>query len=109
MTQPTQITQENFQTEVLESKEPVLVDFHADWCGPCRAQSPIVERLAEEYAGRARIGKVDVDDEQELAARFGVRSIPTLIVFDEGKVVDQLVGAQSKSVLSERLDAALRD
>ncbi len=93
------LTQDNFEQEVLKADKPVLVDFWAPWCGPCRMVSPIVEEIAEEVAGRAKVGKVNVDEEPELAARYGVMSIPTLIVVKDGKVVSSTVGAQPKQAI----------
>ncbi len=93
------LTQDNFEQEVLKADKPVLVDFWAPWCGPCRMVSPIVEEIAGEVAGRAKVGKVNVDEEPELAARYGVMSIPTLIVVKDGKVVSSTVGAQPKQAI----------
>ncbi|MCS7338244.1 MAG: thioredoxin [Verrucomicrobiae bacterium] len=98
------LTKENFTKEVLESPTPVLVDFSADWCGPCKMLGPVLDELADEYVGRVKICKVDVDTEQELAARFGVTSIPTLLFFKSGQVVEQMRGLKSKRVLKESLD-----
>lgn len=98
-------TDDNFQQEVLSSDKPVLVDFWAVWCGPCRAIAPVVEQLAEEYADRAKIGKLDVDNNPNIAATYGVRSIPTLLVFKGGEVVAQIVGAVPKHKLVEALEA----
>ena len=81
-----------FETDVLEAGEPVVVDFYADWCGPCHAMNPVIEQLAVEFAGRAKVGKLDVDANQELAIRYGVMGIPTLGLFRDGKLVDRLVG-----------------
>jgi len=81
-----------FETDVLEASEPVVIDFYADWCGPCRAMSPIIEQVAAEFAGRIKVGKLDVDENQELAIRYGVMGIPTLGLFRDGKMVDRLVG-----------------
>ena len=93
------LTQDNFEQEVLKADKPVLVDFWAPWCGPCRMVSPIVEEIAGEVAGRAKVGKVNVDEEPELAARYGVMSSPTLIVVKDGKVVSSTVGAQPKQAI----------
>ena len=98
------LTQENFSKEVLESPQPVLVDFWAEWCGPCKMLSPILDELAEEYDGRVRIGKVNIDQYQELAAQFGIRSIPTLLLFQQGQVADQIVGLRSKRDLKASFD-----
>ena len=90
------LTTENFKSEVMESSGPVLVDFWAGWCGPCRMVGPIVEELAEEFDGLAKVAKVDVDENGDLVNRFGIMSIPTLVVFKDGKIVDQLIGAAPK-------------
>jgi thioredoxin 1 len=103
----TEISDTNFKNEVLESKVPVLVDFWAPWCGPCRAIAPVLEELAGEYAGRAKIVKLNVDDHQSSAAAYGVRSIPNLIVFKNGQVAQQIVGAVAKTKLTQALDSAL--
>jgi thioredoxin 1 len=102
------ITQANFKAEVLDSKQPVLIDFWAEWCGPCRMVGPMVEELAGEYAGKAKVGKIDVDNEQNLAQNFSVSSIPTLLVIKGGKVVGSRVGVGSKADLAKMLDEALR-
>ena len=104
---PLKFTDETFQSEVIESSLPVLVDFWATWCGPCRMVAPIVEELAQEYEGRLKVGKVDVDSEQKIAGDLGIRSIPTLVIFKDGKVVDQVIGAVSKSHLVEKVEAVL--
>lgn len=98
------LTQENFATEVLQSSSPVLVDFWAEWCGPCKMIAPVLDELADEYVGRAKVGKVNIDEQQGLAAEYGVRAIPTLLVFKQGQVADQLVGARSKRDLKASLD-----
>ncbi len=90
------ITKENFENEVLNSNIPVLVDFWASWCGPCKMIAPIIEEIAKEYEGTVKVGKINVDDEQELAIKFGIASIPTLLVFRGGEVTDKLVGYRPK-------------
>ena len=91
------ITKENFESEVLKSDIPVLVDFWATWCGPCRMLAPVIEEIAEEYAGKVKVGKIDVDQQGELAMQFRVASIPTLMVFKDGKVVNQALGYMPKA------------
>ena len=86
------LTQENFSSEVLQSMTPVLVDFWAEWCGPCKMIAPILEELADEYEGRLKITKINIDEQQQLAAEYGIRAIPTLLLFDKGQVADQIVG-----------------
>jgi len=98
------VTQATWDTEVLKSDVPVLVDFWATWCGPCRAIAPSLDQLAEEYAGKAKIVKVDVDNEQGLAEQFNVMTIPNLIFFKNGQIADQLIGAASKNVLADKLN-----
>lgn len=98
------LTQQNFAQEVLQSGTPVLVDFWAEWCGPCKMIAPILDELADEYEGRVKIGKVNIDDQQGLAAEYGVRAIPTLLLFDKGQVADQIVGLRSKRDLKASFD-----
>ncbi|MFA6193441.1 MAG: thioredoxin [Parcubacteria group bacterium] len=99
-----QFTDQNFETEVLKSDKPVLVDFWAVWCGPCQMMGPIVEELAKEVGGKYKIGKMNVDENRETATKFGIMSIPTVIIFKDGKVVKQMVGVQSKDNLKEELE-----
>lgn len=101
------ITDSNFQEEILAKKNVALIDFWAEWCGPCRMISPIVEELANEYHGKATIGKVNVDDNAEITLKYGVRSIPTLLFFKDGELADRHVGATSKKVLTDKLEALL--
>ncbi len=106
MSKPLEITDTNFN-DVINSNQPVLVDFWAEWCGPCKVIGPVVEELASDYDGKAVIGKVDVDANPEVSAKFGIRSIPTLLVFKNGEIVDKQVGNVPKSVLSQKLDAQI--
>ena len=107
MASPIDLTDENFQTEVVDSSLPVLVDFWATWCGPCKMVAPIVDELANEYDGKIKFGKVDVDTAQKTAGEFGIRSIPTLLIFKDGKVADQVVGSANKKDLEEKLASFL--
>lgn len=97
------ITRENFENEVMKSNIPVLIDFWAPWCGPCQMMGPIIEQLAEEYEGKAKVGKVNVDEEGELSQAFGVMSIPTIVLVKDGKIVKQAVGARPKAEVEAML------
>ncbi len=101
------VTDQNFESEVLESNTPVLVDFWATWCGPCRMVGPIIDEISTEYEGKAVVGKVDVDANQEFAAKYGVRNIPTVLVFQNGEVVGRQVGVAPKNAYSDAIDALL--
>jgi thioredoxin 1 len=102
-----QLTDGNFENEVLKSSVPVLVDFWASWCGPCKAIAPVVDEIAAEYQGKVKVGKVNVDENQAAPATYGVRGIPTLILFKNGQIVDQVVGAVPKGQIKALLDKAL--
>ncbi|MEJ2195504.1 MAG: thioredoxin [Ignavibacteriaceae bacterium] len=103
----TVITDDNFQDEVLNSDLPVLIDFWAIWCGPCKMIAPIVEDLATEYDGKAKIGKLDVDSNQQTSIKYGVRSIPTLLIFKGGELVDTIIGAVPKAKVVEKLELVI--
>jgi len=105
--EPITFTDDNFEDEVLKSDVPVLIDFWAIWCGPCRLIAPIVEELANEYEGRAKIGKLDVDSNQQTSIKYGVRSIPTLLLFKNGEVKETIIGAVPKPHIVEKLNAVL--
>ncbi len=98
-------TEATFQSDVLDSSQPVLVDFWAEWCGPCHVMAPVIDELATEFAGSVTVGKVNVDDESALAVQYGIRSIPTILVFKDGQVIDQVIGVVPKKVLVEKLRA----
>ncbi|MGO9481917.1 MAG: thioredoxin [Candidatus Kryptoniota bacterium] len=104
---PVVVSSDNFESEVIKSNLPVLVDFWAAWCGPCRMIAPIVEELAREYNGKLKVAKVDVDANQDIAMTFGIMSIPTLLIFQGGRVADQLVGAVPKSMLVDKIARVL--
>ncbi len=100
-------TSSNFSNEVMSSDIPVMVDFYADWCGPCQMMMPVVEEMAEAYDGRVKIGKVNTDEEQELAMTYGVMSIPSFLFIKDGKVVDQAMGYMPKNILAKKIDNLL--
>lgn len=102
---PVTITDDNFETEVINSDLPVLIDFWAAWCGPCKMIAPIVEELAVEYDGKLKVGKLDVDENQQTAIKYGVRSIPTVLILKGGEVKDTIIGALPKSVFAEKINA----
>jgi thioredoxin 1 len=98
------LTQDNFEKEVLQSSQPVLVDFWAEWCNPCRTLGPLLDELADEYDGKVKIGKVNTDEQQKLAVDYGIRALPTLLIFNKGQVTEQMVGLKSKRDLKASLD-----
>ena len=101
------LTDANFDKEVLQAETPVMVDFWAEWCGPCRMIGPVVEELAEEFEGKFKVGKINVDQNQGTAAKYGIRSIPTLLLFKQGELVEQIVGAQPKNKILESMNKVL--
>lgn len=103
-----ELTDSNFEEMVIKSDKPVLVDFWAEWCGPCRMVAPIVSEIADEYEGKAVVGKLDVDSNPEVASRFGIRNIPTILFFKNGEVADKQVGAVPKSVLTAKIEGLLK-
>jgi len=107
MGHPIEVTDETFEQDVLKASEPVLVDFWAEWCGPCRMIAPIVEELSEEYADRVKVCKANVDTCEKISSEYGIRSIPTLLIFKDGKVMEQIVGLTQKPGIAEKLDAVL--
>jgi thioredoxin 1 len=104
---PVAFTDDNFDAEVLQSNIPVLVDFWAVWCGPCKMIAPIVDELAGEFEGKAKIGKLDVDGNQQTAIKYGVRSIPTILIFKDGKLADTIIGAVPKAAIVEKITKQL--
>ncbi len=104
-----EITDGNFETEVIQSTLPVLIDFWAPWCGPCRMVSPIVEEIASDYEGKIKVGKLNTDDNQKTATRYGIMSIPTLMIFKDGEVRERIVGAQPKNAIVSRIDKVLAE
>ena len=104
---PVAFTDGNFEQEVIKSDKPVLIDFWAVWCGPCKIIAPVVEELASEYEGKIKVGKLDVDENQQTSIKYGVRSIPTLLIFKDGKVKDTIIGAVPKAQIIKKLDAAI--
>ena len=104
---PVTLTDDNFEDEVIKSDKPVLIDFWAVWCGPCKIIAPVVEELASEYEGKIKVGKLDVDENQQSSIKYGVRSIPTLLIFKDGKVKDTIIGAVPKSQIVQKLNSAL--
>lgn len=111
MSKALEFTDESFEKDVLnvDSGTPVLVDFWAEWCGPCRMVGPVVEELAGEFEGKAKVGKVDVDSNPEISTKYGIRSIPSLLIFKDGEVVDQIVGAVPKAQLKKQLEAQIQN
>ena len=107
MAKPAEFTDTNFQDEVVSSDQPVLVDFWAEWCGPCKIIGPVVEELAGEFEGRVKVGKVDVDHNRQVAVDFRIQGIPSLLIFKGGKEVDRIVGAVPKSMIAQKLEAVL--
>lgn len=103
-----ELTDDNFETEVLKSDRPCLVDFWAEWCGPCRMVGPVVEEVAKEYGEKLKVGKLNVDQNSQTATKYGIMSIPSLLFFNEGKMVDQIIGAVPKKQLVEKLDKIVK-
>lgn len=101
------VTDENFKAEVLESEIPVLVDFWAEWCGPCRMIAPVVDAVAEEYAGKLKVAKLNVDENPQTASQYGIMSIPSLLIFKDGQVIEKMVGFMPKEQMKEAIDKTL--
>ena len=104
---PIIFTDDNFENEVLQSDKPAIVDFWAAWCGPCKMIAPIIEELAEEYDGKIKVGKLDVDENQQTAIKYGVRSIPTVLLLKDGEVKDTIIGAVPKTTIKEKIEKYL--
>jgi thioredoxin 1 len=102
-----EITDQNFESEVLNSETPVVIDFWAEWCGPCRAIAPVVDELANEYLTKVKFGKVNVDSDQQTAMKYGIRSIPSLLIFNDGSVVNQIIGSVSKNSIVKILEETI--
>jgi thioredoxin 1 len=105
--EPLEVSDASFETDILKSEIPALVDFWAAWCGPCRAVAPVVEELARDYAGKVKVAKMNVDENAKTPAKYGIRAIPTLIIFKDGQVVEQITGAVSKNVIETAIKKAL--
>lgn len=109
MSMEMELTDDNFDQDVIKSDVPVLVDFWAPWCGPCKMVAPIVAEIASEYAGKIKVGKLNTDDSQEVAAKYGIMSIPTLLIFKGGTVAGTIIGAQSKQAIAAKIDSVLEN